>query len=114
MAIIYFADKILVRNKHVDTQSKASVVQETQKSEKPCIQSFEATDYKRTGNPTFDAFLQSILLQNASKNIFGSTEVNSDENIHEINDTRPPCSPITIRTSDMLIMLMVVFMIFFP
>ena len=113
MAIIYFADKILVRNKHVNTQSKESVVQETQKSEKPCIQSFEAADYERAGNHVLNSFLEPILLQKSSHSIYGSTVTYTAENIHAINRTGLPDPPIAIKTPDMLIMLMVVLMIFF-
>ena len=113
MAIIYFADKILVRNKNVNTQSKTSVLQETQKSEKPCIQSFEAPDHEGTGRHALDSFLESILLQKSSHNIFGSTVTYTAENISGINKTRLPDSPMAIKTPDVLIMLMVVFMIFF-
>ncbi len=48
-----------------------------------------------------------------SNNIFGSTVTYTAENIHEINKTGLPDQPMTIKTPDILVMLMVVFMIFF-
>ena len=113
IAIILFTRNLSVKNKNVDTQSPLAVTYEAQKSEKPYAQSFEATNYKRTGKYALDTFLESILLQKPSHSIYGSTVTYSAENISEIGKTGLPTSPINISTSDILILVMLVFMIYF-
>ena len=113
IAIIFFTSNLPVKNKDIDIHSKLAITQGSHKFEEPCIQSFEAADYERTGKHALGPFLESILLQKSSHSIFGSTVTYTAENIHEINRTGLPDPPIAIKTPDMLIMLMVVFMIFF-
>jgi hypothetical protein len=48
-----------------------------------------------------------------SNTIFGSTVTYTAENIHEINKTGLPDHPIAIKTTDIIILLMTVLMIFF-
>ena len=113
IAIIFFTRNFPVKNKDIDIHSKLAITQGSHKFEEPCIQSFEATDYERAGKHALSSFLESILLQKSSHSIYGSTVTYTAENIHEINKTDLPDHPIAIKTPDMLIMLMVVFMIFF-
>ena len=113
IAIIFFTRNVPVKNKDVNTQPPLAVTQEAQKSEKPYAQSFETTDYKRTGKHALDTFLESILLQKPSHSIYGSTVTYTAENISEIDKTGLPTSPIDISISDILILVMLVFMIYF-
>lgn len=110
---IFFTNNLTGKNRDVNIQARPAVTQGAHKFEEPCIQSFEAADYERTGEHALGPFLESILLQKSSHNIYGSTVTYTAENIHEINRTGLPDHPIAIKTPDMLIMLMVVFMIFF-
>lgn len=113
IAIIFFTSNLLVKNKNVNTQPRSAITWEAHKSEEPCIQNFVAADYERRGKHALDSFLESILLQKTSHNIYGSTVTYTAENVREINNTGLPDSPIAIRTPDILILIMVVFMIFF-
>ncbi|HHT9107929.1 MAG TPA: hypothetical protein ACFYD9_04695 [Candidatus Wunengus sp. YC64] len=113
IAILFFTSNLPVKNKEVDIQSQLAITHGAHKFEEPCLQSFEAADHERTGEHALGSFLESILLQKTSHTIFGSTVTYTAENIHEINRTGLPDPSIAIKTSDMLIMLMVVFMIFF-
>lgn len=113
IAIIFFTSNLPVKNKEVNAQPGSAITKGARKFEEPCIQSFEVTDYERAGNHVLNSFLEPILLQKSSHSIFGSTVTYTVENIHEINRTGLPDPPIAIKTPDMLILLMVVFMIFF-
>jgi len=113
IAILFFTSNLPVKNKEVDIQQQSAVTQEAHKFEEPCLQSFEAADRERTGEHVLGPFLESILLQKTSHNIFGSTVTYTAENIHEVNKTGLPDRPIAIKTPDILILLMVVLMIFF-
>jgi len=113
IAILFFTSNLPVKNKDEDIQSQLAVTNGAHKFEEPCLQSFEAADHERTGEHALGPFLESILLQKTSHTIFGSTVTYTAENIHEINKTSLPDHPMAIRTPDVLILLMVVFMIFF-
>jgi len=113
IAILFFTSNFPVKNKDEDIQSQLAVTHGAHKFEEPCLQSFGAADRERTGEHALGPFLESILLQKSSHTIFGSTVTYTAENTHEINRTGLPDSPIAIKTPDVLIMLMVVFMIFF-
>ena len=94
IAIIFFTSNLPVKNKEVDIQSQLAVTHEAHKLEEPCLQSFEAADHERTGEHALGSFLESILLQKTSHSIYGSTVTYTAENIHEINRTGLPDSPI--------------------
>ena len=113
IATLFFTSNLPVKNKEVNIQSQLAVTHGAHKFEEPCLQSFEAADHERTGEHALGLFLESILLQKSSHSIYGSTVTYTAENIHEINKTGLPDSPIAIKTPDMLILLMVVLMIFF-
>lgn len=113
IAILFFTSNLPVKNKDEIVQSQSVVAHEAHKSEEPFLQSFEAVDRDRTEEYALGPFLESILLQKSSHNIFGSAVTYTAENIHEINKTGLADHPIAIKTPDILIMLMVILMIFF-
>lgn len=113
VAVIFFTNSLTVKRKEVNTQPRPAITQGVHKSENSCLQSFEAADRERTAEHALGPFIEQILLQKAPYNIFGSTATYATENIHEINKTGIPGRSGAIKTPDIIIMLMVVFMMFF-
>lgn len=113
LTIIFVADTLLSRYKNVDIHSGASSVHETQNSNIPFNCSSDLTNFRSKGELALDSFLESILWQKSSHNIYGSTIMYTAENMREINNARLPEAPVTISISDIIIMITLILMILF-
>ena len=111
LLIIFLTNNLLTKNKSVNLQSKAVVIQEAHNSEEPFFKCSKEVDYYRTGARTLNSLLTSVVVQKSINHSFGSMTPSPDEDMGEMNESRLSNAPTATGVSDVLILLSIVFMI---